>query len=113
MTKLYYQIPSPLGKPILDLLEIEYQTNCIGTIWNLEKYRGWSFNLLNAVKYLWRLGQKDPDYRSDLKKAIEYLEWELLDCSRGCDNYTYLQQQIEIAIDECKALLESYENTQI
>lgn len=75
--KDYYKTLSPIGKPILDLLVPEscYREDCKHTIWYLEE-KGAKFNTLNAIKYLWRLGQKDPDYREDLRKTIQYLEWE-------------------------------------
>jgi hypothetical protein len=38
--------------------------------------KGWNFSMLNVVKYLWRAGQKTPDPRDDLQKAIQYLTWE-------------------------------------
>jgi hypothetical protein len=79
MTKDYYQTPSPIGKPILDLFleQSDYKQDCIHTLWHLEESKQVRFNTLNGIKYLWRLGQKDPDYRDDLSKAIEYLGWEL------------------------------------
>jgi Protein of unknwon function (DUF3310) len=75
--KDYYKTPSPIGKSILDLFLHEscYKEDCIHTLWHLEEL-GAKFNTLNAIKYLWRLGVKDPDYREDLKKAIQYLDWE-------------------------------------
>lgn len=36
-----------------------------------------TFNLGNAVKYIWRAGVKSPDPRQDIKKAMRYLEYEL------------------------------------
>lgn len=36
-----------------------------------------SFNLGNAVKYIWRAGLKNTNPSEDLKKAIWYLEREL------------------------------------
>lgn len=79
MTHSYYQFPSPIGKPILDLFldESDYKEDCIHTIWFLERKGSGSFNQYSAIKYIWRLGQKDPDYRSDLNKAIEYLTWDV------------------------------------
>lgn len=53
-----------------------YQEDCIKTIWHLEKL-GASFNILNAIKYLWRLGNKTADYRDDLEKVIVYISWEV------------------------------------
>lgn len=37
-----------------------------------------NFNLGNAIKYIWRAGSKDQTkYEEDLKKAIQYLEFEI------------------------------------
>ena len=74
----YYQAPSSAGKEILDLFlkPDDYKEDCIHTIWHLERNKGFSFNMLNAVKYLWRLGKKDDSIK-ELEKAIDYLGWEL------------------------------------
>ena len=37
-----------------------------------------SFNLGNAIKYLWRSGLKTEDYEKDLRKAIWYIEREIV-----------------------------------
>ena len=36
-----------------------------------------NFNLGNAVKYIWRAGHKSDDAKTDLRKALWYLEREL------------------------------------
>ena len=37
-----------------------------------------NFNRGNAIKYIWRAGQKDKEKEiEDLKKAIQYLEFEI------------------------------------
>lgn len=44
----------------------------------IEITRHMSFNLGNAVKYLWRHGKKDPEKAiEDLKKAVFYIEDEI------------------------------------
>ncbi len=123
MTKAYYQTPSPLGKPILDIFEIDYQEDCIHTIWHLERHRNWDFNMLNAVKYLWRAGQKDPDPRSDLSKAIEYLTWaiESFENKTAKDRREGLKVMIvksliftnnlSLAIDACNSAIKEYTET--
>lgn len=120
MTKPYYQTPSPIGAKILSTLEIleyEYKEDCIHTIWHLESDRKWNFNLLNAVKYLWRAGQKDPDPRQDLTKAVEYLEWEktrLENVLAHEKSYIYtrigndLKLKLQLAIDVCNFTIEEY-----
>jgi len=37
-----------------------------------------TFNLGNAVKYIWRAGVKDPDVLTDLQKAKWYIDREIL-----------------------------------
>lgn len=78
-TVAYYNQVSPIGKPILDLLCIEYRESCIATICSLEYYSGWNFCALTGIKYLWRMGQKTKDYRDDIRKSIEYFEWAITD----------------------------------
>jgi hypothetical protein len=41
-----------------------------------------SFNLGNAIKYLWRAGQKGP-VDEDLRKAVWYIERERARLARG------------------------------
>ena len=43
----------------------------------IEITRHMTFNLGNAIKYIWRAGLKSDDKITDLKKAIEYLEDEI------------------------------------
>ena len=57
--------------------ESEYKETCIRTIWHLEAQGKGSFNQYNAIKGLWRLGQKTEDLKEDVEKIIEYLEWEI------------------------------------
>ena len=45
-------------------------------VWDFIRDQGLSFHLGNAIKYICRAGHKD-DYKSDLVKAIHYLENEL------------------------------------
>lgn len=117
MAKPYYQTPSSIGRQILNIFEIEYKEDCIHTIWHLEDHRKWNFNLLNAVKYLWRAGQKDPDPRQDLAKAVEYLEWEKTRLNNvrtygKSDSYarfiSNLKSRIQLAIDACNLAIEEY-----
>jgi hypothetical protein len=119
-TKDYYQSPSPIGKPILDMFldDTEYKEDCIQTIWSLEE-RGIKFNMLNVIKYLWRLGVKNPDYRNDLEKVIVYIEWEIAAVKKNIDD---LRNDIEtpklpvstvnkarIAIAMAESIIESYD----
>lgn len=41
-----------------------------------------SFNIGNAIKYLWRVGLKSDDWREDLEKAKWYVEREIERLSR-------------------------------
>lgn len=45
-----------------------------------------TFNVGNAVKYLWRAGKKNPDALTDLKKARWYIDRELARVERGQDH---------------------------
>lgn len=36
-----------------------------------------NFCLGNVIKYVWRAGLKNPDARTDLLKARQYLDWEI------------------------------------
>jgi thymidylate synthase (FAD) len=74
----HYQKISAIGKPIIDIFEVTLKEDCFKTIHYLEKEKNWSFDLLNAFKYLWRLGQKGSksDLILDLNKIIDYLESE-------------------------------------
>lgn len=36
-----------------------------------------TFNLGNAVKYIWRAGIKTPDWKTDLEKAMWYVQREI------------------------------------
>lgn len=39
--------------------------------------RHMNFCLGNVIKYVWRAGLKNPDARTDLLKARQYLDWEI------------------------------------
>lgn len=77
----YYQSCSPIGRPVLGLLGIKndcYELECVEAL----QRHGWQKNayLFNVGKYLWRLGQKpESSVVSDLKKALEYLNYYLAD----------------------------------
>jgi hypothetical protein len=77
MSKSYYQQPSEIGLPIIKLFIQNPNGECRQTIYAMERKYNWGFNMSNALKYLWRLGQKSPDMTKDLEKVVEYLEWEL------------------------------------
>ena len=80
MFQPYYKNPSPLGMLVIEkLLQPDViKETCIETIWHLEATTGdWTFNLSSALKYLWRLGQKDgATTESDIRKALVYMDWE-------------------------------------
>jgi hypothetical protein len=104
----YYTTVSTIGKPILDLLEIEYCQSCIETIQVMQYYKHWNYNLCNALKYLWRLGEKDKDPRGDLTKAIDYLQWARDDELNDLPETVSLLN-INIAISKCQQLLKTLE----
>jgi hypothetical protein len=43
----------------------------------------YGFNVGNAIKYLWRTGQKSPDPLEDLRKAAWYVNREIERLSAG------------------------------
>jgi hypothetical protein len=43
----------------------------------------YGFNVGNAIKYLWRAGQKSPDPLEDLRKAAWYVNREIERLSAG------------------------------
>jgi len=80
MFEEYYSEPSELGMLVIEklLLPDVIKDTCIETIWHLEATtEDWNFNLSSALKYLWRLGQKQgSSVQSDIRKALVYLDWE-------------------------------------
>jgi hypothetical protein len=98
----YYQSPSDLGLPIIKLFITNPSGECRQTIYLMERRSPhWRFNLSSALKYLWRLGVKTENTESDLRKAIQYLTWELESCAAFDTRNT-----IETAIKMCEELLE-------
>jgi dUTP pyrophosphatase len=61
------------------------------------------FMVLTGIKYLWRLGQKTQDLRSDLLKAIDYFQWALEDLFHPLPSK--LASRVQLAIYECERLL--------
>ena len=102
-TVTYYNQVSPIGKPILDLLGIEYKQSCIATLNHLEYFNDWNFNCLTGIKYLWRLGQKTEDYSSDMAKAIDYFTWAVE--NRVNEMYPSRVAKVEQAIAALKELI--------
>jgi hypothetical protein len=100
----HYTKVSPIGKPILDIFDIDYQESCIETIQVMQYYEDWNFNLLTAMKYLWRLGQKSPDVKADLIKAIDYFQWAIDDQLNDLPD-SLSENDILLAIEKCKELL--------
>lgn len=49
------------------------KVECIDVIHGL----GLSYNMGNALKYIWRCGRKTEDRLTDLRKALTYLEFEI------------------------------------
>ena len=104
MSKPYYDSPSELGLPILKLFIHNPSGECRWTIYIMErKYENWGWNLSNTIKYLWRLGVKAEDTQSDLKKAIQYLRYELEAPRRPLS--IDMEQTLNKAIGMCEDLL--------
>lgn len=97
MFEPYYKDPSPLGMLVIEklLLPDVMRETCVETIWHLEATtEDWNFNLSSALKYLWRLGQKDGvTTESDIRKALVYLDWEF-----GQTDNPHLVRSLAIAI---------------
>ena len=56
-------------------------------VWDFIRDQQLSYHLGNAIKYICRAGYKSPDTKvEDLKKAIHYLENELLHSSQPDDD---------------------------
>ena len=73
MINPYYQRPSKLGQPLLDLMGIDTTQDCITTIESCEVLYSYDFCHCSIVKYLWRLGNKD-DVRKDCLKILDYID---------------------------------------
>lgn len=101
----YYSTISLIGKPILDIFDIDYKESCIETIQAMQYYKGWNFNLCSAIKYLWRIGQKTKDIRADLVKTIDYLQWAIDDDLNVLDFSEVSEDLVRKAIKECNQLL--------
>lgn len=64
----HYQGASYKTRHIIELLGVPY-SNLSGECIDAIEAMGCGFHLGNAIKYLWRCGQKG-DYREDLQKAV-------------------------------------------
>lgn len=101
----YYRSPSALGLPILKLFVQNPSGECRWTIYIMERrHDNWGFNLSSVLKYLWRLGEKPGETQGDLKKAIQYLQYELESPRRPLS--ADIRETIEKAIEMCEDLLE-------
>ena len=81
----HYEQASPLGQLLLmrglDLTQAELNMKCIDYLEANPLLCG--FHLGNAIKYLWRCGEKD-DVVTDCQKALWYLRrWERLDLNHA------------------------------
>jgi hypothetical protein len=104
MIQPYYQQPSEIGLPIIKLFIQNPTGECRGAIYTMEqKYNYWGWNLSNCLKYLWRVGNKRNGMQSDLKKAIQYLKWEL-EAPRRPLSFD-MEQTLNKAIEMCEDLL--------
>jgi dUTP pyrophosphatase len=99
----YYNKISEAGRPILDLLEIEYLDSCIKTQKSLSVNGGLNFCAITGIKYLWRLGIKTKSISADLVKAIDYFTWA------AKDSESPLYEKMKLVIEKCQQLLEENE----
>jgi Protein of unknwon function (DUF3310) len=103
----HYQSASPIGCLVMACMDIfdegDFQRECID--W-LEENPGIGLHFLfgNAIKYLWRAGQKG-DLLEDLNKALWYLD-RFID--RNEYRYKPYMPEMTIARDFLKSLITDY-----
>jgi hypothetical protein len=101
----HYTKVSPIGKPILDIFDgIDYEKSCVKNMQAMQYYHQWGCFLCTAMKYLWRLGQKSPDLKADLIKAIDYFQWAIDDELNGLPE-SLSENDVLLAIEKCKELM--------
>lgn len=100
MNNPYYQRPSPLGKPLIALLNIDTSANCITSIQAAEITHDYDFVLCSIVKYLWRLGVKSPDIRSDCTKILDYIDLAVAQGYEESEVLLIIARNIEIILAE-------------
>lgn len=102
MNNPYYQNPSPIGEPIIKLLGIGIDEDCITTIEWAETLHGFKFCESNVLKYLWRLGVKTREITSDCSKILHYID-------RAIENGSHITEELKIArIEVLKLVLQSW-----
>lgn len=100
MDNPYYQRPSALGEPLLALLDIDTSEDCITSIQTAEIIHDYDFVLCSIVKYLWRLGAKSPDIRSDCAKILDYIDLAIAQGYEESDVLLIISRNIEIILAE-------------
>jgi hypothetical protein len=96
----YYQNPSEIGAPIIALLDIEIVGDCISTIEHCEQVHRWRYCECQILRYLWRLGVKTVDIKSDCQKILDY-------CDRVIENESPLSINIRAVRSIVRHLLDN------
>ena len=103
----HYQGASPIGRLVMAHMDIfddgDFETECIDWLEN-NSGLGLHFHFGNAIKYLWRAGQKG-DIREDLSKALWYLD-RFID--RNEFRYQPYMPEMTTARDFLKSLITEY-----
>lgn len=94
----YYQAPSPIGLPIIKLLGIGIDEDCITSIEWAETLHGFKFCESCVLKYLWRLGVKSKDISFDCSKILHYID-------RAISNESHITEELKIARIEVMKLM--------
>ena len=100
MVNPYYQRPSKLGQPLLDLMGIDTSEDCITTIEACEVLYGYDFCHCSIVKYLWRLGNKDS-VRKDCDKILDYID-------RAIHSGSHIAETLGVVGCRIKDLMDGY-----
>jgi hypothetical protein len=98
MNNPYYQCPSKLGQPLLDLLHIDTSEDCITTIENCEALYDYDFCHCSIIKYLWRLGSKDS-IGKECYKILDYIDRAIASGSVISETLGVVRVRIQELID--------------
>ena len=94
----YYQTPSPIGEPIIKLLGVSIEEDCITSIEFAEVLNGFNFGECQIVRYLWRLGVKTEDIKPDCLKILDYID-------RAIENESHIIEKLKIVRMHLNCLL--------
>jgi hypothetical protein len=98
MNNPYYQCPSDLGQPLLDLMCIDAREDCISTIEYYEEVYGFDFCHCSIIKYVWRLGNKGL-IGEECHKILDYIK-------RATDGGSGMSETLEVVACRLKEIIE-------